>query len=64
MTDHDRRLRDVIAAIDNANACDPNVVQIGDRAVPAELLCRMVSSCRITPLMKSAAPGAVNSISR
>ena len=38
MTDHDRRFCDVIAAIDNANACDPNVVQIGDRAVPAELL--------------------------
>src|SRR5215470_5986593 len=38
MTDHDRRFGDVIAAIDNANACDPNVVQIDGRAVPAELL--------------------------
>jgi hypothetical protein len=38
MTDHDRRFGDVIAAIDNANACDPNVVQIDGRAVPAGLL--------------------------
>jgi hypothetical protein len=38
MTDHDRRFGDVIAAIDNANACDPHVVQIDGRAVPAGLL--------------------------
>jgi hypothetical protein len=38
MTDHDRRFGDVIAAIDNANACDPHVVQIDGRAVPAQLL--------------------------
>jgi Domain of unknown function (DUF4202) len=38
MTDHDRRFSDVIAAIDNANACDPHVVQIDGRAVPAQLL--------------------------
>ena len=38
MTDYDRRFGNVIAAIDDANACDPNVVQIDGRAVPAELL--------------------------
>jgi len=38
MTDHDRRFGNVIAAIDDANARDPNVVQIDGRAVPAELL--------------------------
>ena len=38
MTDHDRCFGDVIAAIDNANACDPHVVQIDGRAVPAGLL--------------------------
>src|SRR5215471_12702484 len=38
MTDHDRRFVDVIAAIDHANARDPNVIQIDGRAVPAELL--------------------------
>jgi len=38
MTNHDERFGDVIAAIDNANARDPNVVQIADRTVPAELL--------------------------
>jgi hypothetical protein len=37
MTDY-RRFADVIAAIDNANACDPHLVQIDGRAVPAELL--------------------------
>src|SRR3984893_18549594 len=38
MNDHDMRFGDVIAAIDNANACDPQVVQIDGRAVPAGLL--------------------------
>ena len=38
MTDHDSRFGDVIAAIDSANACDPHVVQVDGRAVPAELL--------------------------
>jgi hypothetical protein len=38
MTDDDRRFGNVIAAIDGANARDPNVVQIDGRAVPAELL--------------------------
>jgi hypothetical protein len=38
MTDPDRRFGAVITAIDNANACDPNVVQIDGRAVPAGLL--------------------------
>jgi Domain of unknown function (DUF4202) len=37
MADH-RCFADVIAAIDNANACDPHMVQIDGRAVPAELL--------------------------
>jgi hypothetical protein len=32
------RFSDVIAAIDNANACDPHMVQIDGGAVPAELL--------------------------
>jgi hypothetical protein len=38
MTDHAKRFGDVIAAIDTANACDPHVVQIDGRAVPAGLL--------------------------
>jgi hypothetical protein len=38
MTNHDRRFAAVIAAIDDANARDPNVVQIDGRAVPSELL--------------------------
>jgi hypothetical protein len=38
MTDHDSRFREVIAAIDSANARDPKVVQIDGRAVPAGLL--------------------------
>jgi uncharacterized protein DUF4202 len=38
MTDHDSRFAAVIAAIDDANARDPNVVQIDGRAAPAELL--------------------------
>jgi hypothetical protein len=37
MADH-RRFADVIAAIDNANACDPHTAQIDGRALPAELL--------------------------
>ena len=32
--------------------------------VPSERSCRMVSSCMMTPLMKSATPGVVKSISR
>lgn len=38
MTDPDKRFGEVIAAIDNANSRDPNVVQIDGRTVPAELL--------------------------
>jgi hypothetical protein len=38
MTNHGKRFDDVIAAIDDANARDPKIVQIGDRTVPAELL--------------------------
>ncbi len=38
MSNHGKRFDDVIAAIDDANARDPKVVQIDGRAVPAELL--------------------------
>jgi len=38
MSSHGKRFDDVIAAIDDANARDPKVVQIGGRTVPAELL--------------------------
>jgi len=38
MSSHAKRFDDVIAAIDDANACDPKIVQVGDRTVPAELL--------------------------
>src|SRR5260370_9768595 len=38
MSSHAKRFDDVIAAIDDANARDPRIVQIGDRTVPAELL--------------------------
>lgn len=38
MTSNNRCFGDVIAAIDKANACDPHVVQIDGRAMPAELL--------------------------
>src|SRR5258708_13564235 len=38
MSSHAKRFDDVIAAIDDANARDPKIVQIGDRTVPAELL--------------------------
>jgi hypothetical protein len=38
MGNHGKRFDDVIAAIDDANARDPKVVQIGGDAVPAELL--------------------------
>src|SRR5262249_22997849 len=38
MSNHGKRFDDVIAAIDDANARDPNIVEIEGRAVPAELL--------------------------
>jgi Domain of unknown function (DUF4202) len=38
MSSHDKRFDDVIAAIDDANACDPKTVEIDGRAAPAELL--------------------------
>src|SRR5215468_10765791 len=38
MSDHGKRFDEVIAAIDDANARDPKIVQIDDVAVPAELL--------------------------
>ena len=38
MSSHGKRFDDVIAAIDDANACDPKIVQIAGRTVPAELL--------------------------
>jgi hypothetical protein len=38
MSSHGKRFDDVIAAIDDANARDPKIAQIGDRTVPAEQL--------------------------
>ncbi len=38
MSSTEKRFNDVIAAIDDANARDPKVLQIDGRAVPAELL--------------------------
>src|SRR5215472_10862690 len=38
MSDHGKRFDEVIAAIDDANARDPKIVQIDGVAVPAELL--------------------------
>ena len=38
MSSHGKRFDDVIAAIDDANARDPKIVQVGGRTVPAELL--------------------------
>src|SRR5258707_10886402 len=38
MSSHAKRFDDVIAAIDDANARDPKIVQVGGRTVPAELL--------------------------
>jgi len=38
MSSQEKRFDDVIAAIDDANARDPKIVQIGGRAVPAEQL--------------------------
>jgi hypothetical protein len=38
MSNRKERFDDVIAAIDEANARDPTIVEIGGRAVPAELL--------------------------
>src|SRR6266481_1232675 len=38
MSSQEKRFDDVIAAIDDANARDPKIVQIGGRTVPAELL--------------------------
>jgi hypothetical protein len=54
MTDHDKRFGDVIAAIDNANACDPNVVQVDGRVVPAGLLYGQ----RMSDTLARMAPGA------
>src|SRR5260370_31781833 len=38
MLSQGKRFDDVIAAVDDANARDPKIVQIGGRTVPAELL--------------------------
>jgi Domain of unknown function (DUF4202) len=38
MSSQGKRFDEVIAAIDDANARDPKIVEIGDRTVPAELL--------------------------
>jgi hypothetical protein len=38
MGNHGKRFDDVVAAIDDANAHDPKIVEIDGRAVPAELL--------------------------
>ena len=38
MSNYGKRFDDVIAAIDDANARDPQSVEIGGRAIPAELL--------------------------
>lgn len=38
MADYGQRFGDVIAAIDETNARDPKMVEVGGRAVPAELL--------------------------
>jgi hypothetical protein len=38
MSDQERRLEAVIAAIDAANACDPNCVEVDGRREPAELV--------------------------
>jgi hypothetical protein len=54
MSDDGKRLSDVIAAIDDANAGDPNRIEVDGRPEPAEL----VYGCRMSETLAHMAPTA------
>ena len=54
MASHRTRFDDVIAAIDDAHACDPKIVEIDGRGVPAELLYGQ----RMSDVLATIAPNA------